>query len=104
MTTKLPATEADSLKASIVVGSGVLLGDWAQVPKGLCLIRMFHERTGKHCLHLQMKLNDGPWYDQPHVPAAYSQEATKESHAEFRKWAEQNLPIFDYKEIVKAHG
>lgn len=81
-----------------------LFGDWEQMPKGLCLIRMKHERTGRHCLHLQMKLNDGPWYDQPHVPVAYSQEATKDSHREFWQWAAANLPTWDYPELVKSHG
>jgi hypothetical protein len=83
---------------------GNLFDDWAEIPIGICLIRMFHERTGKHCLHLQMKLNDGPWHDQPHVPMAYSQESTKDSHREFWDWAEKTLPIFDYKEIVKSQG
>jgi len=75
--------------------------DWSQVPKGLCLVRMLHERTGKHCLHLHLKLNDEPWYDQPQVPATYSQESTPDSHREFWEWAEEHLPIYNYPTPVR---
>lgn len=81
----------------------MMTNDWSQVPKGLILVRMLHERTGKPCLHLHLKLKDGPWYDQAHVPA-YSQFATRDTHREFWEWAEQNLPIFDYPEVVRAPG
>lgn len=93
------------LQESTAAACGVarLFSDWAEIPHGLCLIRMKHERTGKHCLHLSMKLNDGPWYDQPHVPAAYSQHSTKDSHREFWQWAAAHLPTWDYPEIVKSH-
>lgn len=72
--------------------------NWSKIPKGMCLVRMFHERIGKHCLHLHMKLNEGPWYDQPHVPAHSQGEA---GYEEFWQWAEKNLPIWDYPEPVR---
>jgi hypothetical protein len=78
-----------------------LYSEWSDIPFGICLIRMFHERTGRHCLHLQMKIDARPWYEQPHIPAAYSQESTKQTHRVFWEWAEHNLPIFDYREKVK---
>lgn len=70
--------------------------NWEKIPHGLFLMRMLHKRTGKHCLHLHLKLNDGPWYGQPEFPSAYSQEATEDTHREFWTWAEQNLPIWEY--------
>lgn len=82
------------IRTTTACGEG--LSEWDQVPKGLCLIRMFDRHFSKHILHLHLKLNDGPWYDQPHVPAAYSQEATKNSHREFWEWAEKSLPIYNY--------
>lgn len=75
--------------------------DWDQVPKGLMILRANHERTGSNCLHLKLKLNDGPWYDQPSVPT-YSQEAMKDRYFEFWKWAEGNLPIWNYPEVIKS--
>lgn len=75
--------------------------NWEEIPKGLCLIRMFHERTGKHVLHLHLKLNDGPWYDQSRVPV-HSQNVP--GFSEFWEWAEKNIPIWDYPEIVKSHA
>jgi hypothetical protein len=98
---KPESIESESGKA---VRCKAWLADWSQVPKGLCLVRMFHERSGKHCLHLHLKLNDGPWYDQPHVPTAYSQEATKDSHREFWEWAEKSMPIYNYPEVVRGHA
>jgi hypothetical protein len=62
---------------------------------------MFHARSGKHVLHLQMKLSDGQWYDQPHVPV-YSQESSMETHREFWEWAEKSLPIYNYPEVVRS--
>ena len=78
-----------------------LTTEWDSIPKGLCLIRMMHERAGRHCLHIKLKVDDSPWYDQPCVPF-YSQEATKGSHAQFWDWASENLPIWDYPAPVKA--
>lgn len=76
--------------------------DWSAIPPGLLLVKMFHERTGRHCLHLHLKLNEDPWYDQPKVPATLSQEASMGTHSKFWEWAEQNLPIWEYPEKVKA--
>jgi hypothetical protein len=76
--------------------------NWSDIPNGICLMRMFHERTSKHCLHVQLKTDDRPWYEQPHFPTILSQAATQTSHADFWDWAEKNLPIFDYQEPVKS--
>lgn len=73
---------------------------WEEIPKGMCIIRMSHERIGKSCLHLHLKVDDGiPWYDQPRVPC-YSEGAS--GHTEFWKWAVENLPIWNYPTPVKA--
>ncbi len=65
-------------------------------------MRMLHERTGKHVLHLMVKANDGDWNEQPNVPA-YSQEVSiLGNHKEFWEWAEKNLPIYDHQKPVKS--
>jgi len=76
--------------------------NWDEIPQGICLIRMLHERTRKHCLHLHTKANAGPWFDQPHIPAALSQKATENSHRDFWKWAEETLPIYNHPEPIKS--
>lgn len=80
-----------------------LFVDWAQVPLGFCLIRMKHERTWKHVLHLHLKATDAEWHDQPHVPHVASQEATSDSHRDFWTWAAENLPTWDYPHVVKQN-
>lgn len=77
------------------------LADFADVPKGLYLLRMFHERTGKHCLHIGLKLHDGAWHEQPSTPF-YSEEATSATCAEFWEWATKSLPIYEYPNLVKS--
>lgn len=79
-----------------------LITDWSQIPLGLHLIKMFHERTGKHVLHVHLKLSDDPWYEQPKVPATLSQESSQDSHLGFWEWAEHNLPIYEYPDKVKS--
>jgi hypothetical protein len=73
------------------------------IPKGLFLFRAKHESLdGVACLHLRLKINDEPWYNQPHTPV-YSEDATKTSCATFWTWAQENLPIYEYpNEIKKA--
>lgn len=73
---------------------------WSAIPKGLCFIRMFHEPPGKHVLHACLKVNDGPWYNQAHVPF-HSQGVP--GYEEFWRWVEQNMPIWDYPETVRGH-
>lgn len=64
-------------------------------------MRMFHEPPGEYVMHLHMKVNDGPWYNQPHMPV-HSQGA--DGYEAFWRWAEQNIPIWDYPDIVKGHA
>lgn len=74
--------------------------DWSEIPIGMCLIRMFHERLGTHLLHLHVKQDSSTqWFDQPGVPC-FSQGIG--SHGEFWTWAEKNLPIWDYPAPVKS--
>ncbi len=83
---------------SIIANS---VSDFAALPKGLYLCRMLHERTGKHVIHIGLKLHDVPWHDQPRVPV-YSEEATSATCAEFWEWAAKNLPIYEYPNPVKS--
>jgi hypothetical protein len=66
-------------------------------------MRMLHERTGKHCYHLHLKVNDGEWFEQINVPAN-SQESceTVGVNRDFWEWAEKNLPIYDHQNPVKS--
>lgn len=75
--------------------------DWQQVPNGLILIRMFHESLGAHCLHLHLKLSNGPWYNNPRGPAS-SEHSTAKTHADFWEWAKHNLPIYNYPKVVQS--
>lgn len=75
---------------------------WDEIPRGICLVRMFHERTKKHCLHLHCKLHDGPWNDQPEFPACYSEAASHGENQKFWEWAAINLPTWDYPTPVKG--
>lgn len=77
------------------------VSDFNAIPKGLYLCRMLHERTGKHSMHVGLKLHDAPWHAQPSVPV-YSEEATGERCAKFWKWAAENLPIYEYPVPVKS--
>lgn len=77
------------------------ISDFSAIPKGLYLCRMLHERTGKHCLHIGLKLHDAPWYDQPSVPV-YAEEITSATCAEFWEWAAKNMPIYEYPRPVKS--
>jgi hypothetical protein len=74
---------------------------WEEIPLGICLIKMLHERTGKYCLHLHLKINEGEWFEQIDVPAL-SQESTMETNRDFWTWAENNLPIYDHQKPVKS--
>ena len=78
-----------------------LIEKWEEMPIGIGLIRMLHQSTGEHCFHLQMKVDNRPWYNQPLVPQAYSCSASKEWAGEFWDWAIKNLPVYDYKDVVK---
>lgn len=74
--------------------------EWSEIPRGLYLFRALHESSGSYVLHVCLKLSDEPWFDQPHTPF-YTQRATCEQTPEFWKWAEQNLPIWNYSELIK---
>jgi len=78
-----------------------LITDWKLVPNGMFMVRMFHARTDCHVLHLCVRVNDGPWSDQIHVPA-HSEYVSKDYSKDFWDWAKANLPIYDYPEKVKA--
>jgi len=75
-----------------------MTSEWNEIPRGFYLMRRFHGSIGEHCLHLQLKVDEGPWYDQLHPPV-YSELGSKDS--KFWKWAEQNLPIYDHQEPVQ---
>lgn len=77
--------------------------DFSEIPHGLFLLKAMHERIGKHSLHLRLKINDGPWYSQPCTPT-HSEEVTEESCPEFWKWAQENLPIYNYPNAIKSSG
>lgn len=79
----------------------MMTSDWSEIPKGIYLMRAFHEGPGKHILHLDWKVNDGPWYKQPPIPAVYTQDIP--GYSEFWEWAEKNLPIWDYPEVIKNY-
>jgi hypothetical protein len=70
--------------------------NWKEVPNGIILVQCFHERIQRTIFHIGLKLNNDPEYDQPKVPFAMSQEATRDSHKEFWAWAQENLPIYIY--------
>ena len=81
-----------------------LVKEWNDIPNvGLILIRMFHERKDKHVFHIHLKINDKPWFDQPKLPVpVFSAEVS--SCEEFWDWAKENLPVWDYPDIVKPHN
>lgn len=76
-----------------------LFKEWEQIPNGLCLIRRQHHESGNYCLHLHLKVNDGPWFDQPHTPA-YSGGSYPLRYKEFWEWAAENLPTWDHPDII----
>lgn len=79
-----------------------IYSSWSEVPKGMCLVRVFHERLGMYILHAHLKLNEeAPWYSQPRIPI-HSQNVP--GYEDFWKWTEQNLPIWDYPEVVKGRA
>jgi hypothetical protein len=80
-----------------------LATEWSQVPCGIYLMRAFHERIGKHTLHLQLKVSERPWWDHPHIPHAYSMNCTNKSHSDFWNWAIENLPAWDNPDHIQSH-
>ncbi len=74
--------------------------DWAQIPKGIILIKMFHERYQKHIHHLHFKFDDSEWFNQPKMPIVVSEESSSQM-SDFWNWAKENLPVFEYPETVK---
>ena len=75
--------------------------EWADIPYGIILIRMFHVSSGKHILHLHMKVNESPWNEQPKIPHTYS--SSIHGFEDFWEWAEVNLPIWNYPHPVSRH-
>lgn len=75
--------------------------DFKTIPLGLFLIRMMHESTGGKVLHIGLKIRDGEWFNQAQCPV-FSETASKSSCSEFWDWAQKNLPIYEYPNIVKA--
>jgi hypothetical protein len=62
---------------------------------------MFHERIGAHVFHAKLKVNDGEWFNQVDCPV-FSSTMYVDYYADFWAWAIENMPIFDYKEVIKS--
>ena len=74
--------------------------DFTQIPRGLFLFRGHDQSRIRQARALLLKVDDGPWYEQPRVPV-YTMEATHETHAQFWQWAEENLPVYEHGMEIK---
>jgi hypothetical protein len=74
--------------------------DFKTIPMGLFLLKMVHESTGGEILHIGLKVRDAEWYEQARCPV-YSEDASKMDCADFWRWASENLPVYEYRNIVK---
>lgn len=75
--------------------------DFKTVPMGLFLMRTYHASTGGPVLHFCLKVRDADFYEQAACPV-YSETMMKPKFEEFWAWALENLPIYEYPDIVKA--
>jgi hypothetical protein len=80
--------------------TNIVTEDFSQIPIGMFLIRMNHEKSGiVH--HVALKENDKEWYDQPPVPVS-SEQVSSDTCAKFWAWAKENIPVFVYNKVVKS--
>lgn len=93
---------SESTFTTLALPTPNLFSNWNDIPNGIILIRMFHQSTNRHFLHLHLKLNDDPWYDQPKFPSCYSEASSNERNKEFWEWAAANLPTWEYPTPVEA--
>ena len=66
---------------------------WEDVKCGIHLLRLHCRLTARYGIHLALKVDDRPWFDQPRIPAR-SEAISITTEGDFWRWARENLDTY----------
>jgi len=66
---------------------------WEDVKCGIHLLRLINRPAARYGIHLALKVDDRPWFEQPPVPA-HSEAISITTGGDFWRWARENLDTY----------
>jgi hypothetical protein len=66
---------------------------WEDVKCGIYLLRIRNPVTKRYGLHLSVKVDERPWFEQPRIPA-HSEAISITTEGDFWRWARENLDTY----------